>query len=147
MKKALLTLALLFAPVAALAQTPVIGIVKSNLTWNAGYFAGTFGGSTATSLGATWKPAQSIIINQLSVTVGTAPATCSPYPVVGIYDATTSTWIATLTLASGTYSYYSTGLGIVVAAGDQLRAGVQTAGGSCGTNPGSGQITVGYTSQ
>lgn len=113
-------------------------------TWY-GYFGGTFGTSTNNSLGAIWSPSAAISMTRLDVAVGTAPAGCSTWPVIGIYDGTASTWLKTVTLAAGTYSYRNAVSGVSLAAGHNLSMGVQTAGVGCSTNPGSAQLTVEYT--
>jgi hypothetical protein len=64
--------------------------------------------------------------------------------VIGVYDGTAATWLKTVTLAAGTYSYRNA-VGIAIAAGHNLSMGVQTAGVGCTTNPGSAQLTMEYT--
>jgi hypothetical protein len=115
-----------------------------HFTWY-GNFAGTFGTSTNSSLGSIWSPSAAINMTRLDIAVGTAPAGCSTYPVVGIYDGTSSTWLKSVTLATGTYSYRNAVTGIPVAAGHNLSMGVQTAGVGCTTSPGSAQLTMEYT--
>ncbi len=113
-------------------------------TWF-GYFGGTFGTSTNNSMGAIWTPSAAISMTRLDVAVGTAPAGCSTYPVIGIYDSTASAWLKTVTLAAGTYSYRNAVTGVSVASGHNLSMGVQTAGAGCSTNPGSAQLTMEYS--
>jgi hypothetical protein len=115
-----------------------------HFTWY-GTFAGTFGASTNVSLGAIWTPTASLTMTRLDIAVGTAPAGCSTYPVIGIYDGTSSTWLKTVTLASGTYSYRNAVSSVSITAGHNLSMGVQTAGVGCTTNPGTAQITMEYT--
>jgi hypothetical protein len=115
-----------------------------HFTWY-GNFAGTFGTSTNSSLGAIWSPSAAISVTRLDIAVGTAPAGCSTYPVIGIYDSSAATWLKTVTLAAGTYSYRSAVSGVSIAAGHNLSMGVQTAGVGCTTNPGSAQLTMEYT--
>jgi hypothetical protein len=113
-------------------------------TWY-GNFGGTFGTSTNNSLGAIWSPSASLTMTRLDIAVGTAPSGCSTWPVVGIYDNTAASWLKTVTLATGTYSYRNTAGNIAIAAGHNLSMGVQTAGVGCATNPGSAQLTMEYT--
>ncbi|MFP5229836.1 MAG: hypothetical protein ACLGXA_19655 [Acidobacteriota bacterium] len=112
-------------------------------TWY-GTFGGTFGSSTNNSLGAIWSPSMAISMTRLDIAVGTAPAGYSIYPVIGIYDGTAATWLKTVTLAPGTYSYRNAVSGVAIAAGHNLSMGVQTAGTGCATNPGSAQLTMEY---
>lgn len=113
-------------------------------TWY-GNFAGAFGTSTNNSLGAIWSPSVAIAMTRLDIAVGTAPAGCSTWPVIGIYDSTAAAWLKTVTLASGTYSYRNAVTSVSVAAGHNLSMGVQTAGVGCSTTPGSAQLTMEYT--
>jgi hypothetical protein len=115
-----------------------------HFTWY-GNFAGTFGTSTNSSLGSIWSPSAAINMTRLDVAVGTAPAGCSTYPVIGIYDSTSSTWLKAVTLAAATYSYRNAVTGVSVTAAHNLSMGVQTAGVGCTTNPGSAQLTMEYT--
>lgn len=114
-----------------------------HFTWY-GNFAGTFGTATNTSLGAIWTPTAAIKMTRLDIAIGTAPAGCSTYPVIGIYDGTSSSWLKTATLASGTYSYRNTA-SVAITAGHNLSMGVQTAGVGCTTSAGTAQITMEYT--
>jgi hypothetical protein len=114
-----------------------------HFTWF-GYFGGTFGTSTNTSLGSIWSPTAAVNMTRLDIAVGTAPSGCSTYPVIGVYDSTTSAWLKTVTLASGTYSYRNAA-SVSIAAGHNLSMGVQTAGVGCTTSPGSAQLTMEYT--
>lgn len=111
-------------------------------TWY-GNFGGTFGTSPNNSLGAIWSPSAAISMTRLDVAVGTAPAGCSTWPVIGVYDSTAATWLKTVTLAAGTYSYRNAA-GVAIAAGHNLSMGVQTAGAGCTTNPSSAQLTMEY---
>ncbi len=113
-------------------------------TWN-GSFAGTFATSANNSLGSIWSPSAAVGMTRLDIAVGTAPAGCSTWPVIGIYDSTASAWLKTVTLASGTYSYRNAVSGVSIASGHNLSMGVQTAGVGCTTNPGSAQLTMEYT--
>jgi len=113
-------------------------------TWF-GYFGGTFGTSTNTSLGAVWSPSAAIAMTRLDIAVGTAPAGCSTWPVIGVYDSTAASWLKTVTLAAGTYSYRNAVASLPIAAGHNLSMGVQTAGAGCSTSPGSAQLTMEYT--
>jgi hypothetical protein len=83
-------------------------------------------------------------MTRLDIAVGTAPAGCSTWPVIGVYDGTAATWLKTVPLAAGTYSYRNAMAGVGVAAGHNLSMGVQTAGVGCTTNPGSAQLTMEY---
>ena len=112
-------------------------------TWY-GYFGGTFGTSTNSSLGAIWSPSVALNMTRLDIAVGTAPAGCSTYPVIGVYDSTAAAWLKTVTLAAATYSYRNAVTGVSVTAGHNLSMGVQTAGVGCTTNPGSAQLTMEY---
>lgn len=115
-----------------------------HFTWY-GSFAGTFGTSTNTSMGAIWSPTASINMTRLDIAVGTAPAGCTTYPVIGIYDSTAATWLKTVTLAPGTYSYRNAVSGVSIVADHNLSMGVQTAAAGCTTNAGSAQLTMEYT--
>lgn len=115
-----------------------------HFTWY-GSFAGTFGTSTNNSLGSIWSPSAALNMTRLDIAVGTAPAGCSTWPVIGIYDSTAAAWLKTVTLASGTYSYRNAVTGVSIAAGHNLSMGVQTAGVGCTTSPGSAQLTMEYT--
>ncbi|HVT97143.1 MAG TPA: hypothetical protein VHE33_06520, partial [Acidobacteriaceae bacterium] len=112
-------------------------------TWY-GYFGGSFGTSANNSLGAIWSPSAAVSMTRLDIAVGTAPAGCSTYPVIGVYDSTASTWLKTVTLAAGTYSYRNAVSGVSIASGHNLSMGVQTAGVGCTTNAGSAQLTMEY---
>jgi len=113
-------------------------------TWH-GYFGGTFGTATNTSMGAIWSPSAAIGMTRLDIAVGTAPAGCTTYPVIGIYDGTSSTWLKTIALAAATYSYRNAVTGVSITAGHNLSMGVQTAGVGCSTSPGNAQLTMEYT--
>jgi hypothetical protein len=115
-----------------------------HFTWY-GNFAGTFATSTNSSMGAIWTPTAAIAMTRLDIAVGTAPAGCTTWPVIGVYDSTAASWLKTVTLAAGTYSYRNAVSGVSIAAGHNLSMGVQTAGAGCSTNPGSAQITMEYT--
>jgi len=117
-----------------------------HMTWY-GSFAGTFGTSLNTSMGAIWTPSAGISVARLDIAVGTAPAGCSTWPVIGVYDSTAATWLKTVTLASGTYSYRNAVSGVTIPAGHNLSMGVQTAGAGCTTNAGSAQLTMEYMMQ
>ncbi|HTW49304.1 MAG TPA: hypothetical protein VMD92_15230 [Acidobacteriaceae bacterium] len=113
-------------------------------TWY-GNFAGTFGTSANSSLGAIWSPTAAITMTRLDIAIGAAPAGCTTYPVIGIYDSTAATWLKTVTLAAATYSYRNAVTGVSIAAGHNLSMGVQTAGSGCSTSPGTAQLTMEYT--
>lgn len=113
-------------------------------TWH-GYFGGIFGTATNTSLGAIWSPSASISMTRLDIAVGTAPAGCSTWPVLGIYDSSSSTWLKTVTLAASTYSYRNAVTGVSITAGHNLSMGVQTAGVGCTTSSANAQLTMEYT--
>jgi hypothetical protein len=115
-----------------------------HFTWY-GNFAGTFGTSTNNSLGAIWSPTAAITMTRLDIAIGAAPAGCTTYPVIGIYDSTSAAWLKTVTLAAGTYSYRNAVTGVSITAGHNLSMGVQTAGSGCTTNPGTAQLTMEYT--
>lgn len=66
---------------------------------------------------------------------------------IGVYDSTAATWLKTVTLASGTYSYRNAVSGVTIPAGHNLSMGVQTAGAGCTTNAGSAQLTMEYMMQ
>ncbi|MGB9029096.1 MAG: hypothetical protein WCC27_03165, partial [Acidobacteriaceae bacterium] len=116
---------------------------SSHFTWF-GYFGGTFGTSTNTSLGAIWSPTAALNMTRLDIAVGTPPAGCTTYPVIGVYDSTASAWLKTVTLASGTYSYRNAA-SVSITAGHNLSMGVQTAGAGCGANAQNAQLTMEYT--
>ncbi|HEV2278736.1 MAG TPA: hypothetical protein VGS02_11200 [Acidobacteriaceae bacterium] len=124
---------------AASASTP-------HMTWY-GTFAGTFGTSANNSLGAIWTPGAGVTMTRLDIAVGTAPAGCTTWPVIGIYDSTAATWLKTVTLASGTYGYRNAVSGVNITAGHNLSMGVQTAGAGCSTNAGTAQLTMEYVMQ
>jgi hypothetical protein len=84
-------------------------------------------------------------MTRLDIAVGTAPAGCSTWPVIGIYDSTAASWLKTVTLATSTYSYRNAVTGVSIPAGHNLSMGVQTAGAGCTTSPGSAQLTMEYT--
>ncbi|HLJ78788.1 MAG TPA: hypothetical protein VKT75_15310, partial [Acidobacteriaceae bacterium] len=117
-----------------------------HMTWY-GTFAGTFGASTNTSLGAIWTPGAGVSMTRLDVAIGTAPAGCTTWPVIGVYDSTAAAWLKTVTLAAGTYSYRNAVSGVAVPAGHNLSMGVQTAAAGCTTNAGSAQLTMEYVMQ
>jgi hypothetical protein len=124
------------------------GNANCSQSWHAtwfGYFGGTFGTSANSSLGSIWSPSAAISMTRLDIAVGTAPAGCSTWPVIGIYDSTAATWLKTVTLAAATYSYRNAVTGVSLTAGHNLSMGVQTAGVGCTTNPGSAQLTMEYT--
>lgn len=113
-------------------------------TWY-GYFGGSFATSTNNSLGSVWTPSAALTMTRLDIAVGTAPAGCTTWPVIGIYDATSSTWLKTVTLASGTYAYRNAVSGVSIVAGHNLSMGVQTAGAGCTTSAQNAQLTMEYT--
>jgi hypothetical protein len=115
-----------------------------HFTWF-GYFGGTFGTSTNSSLGSIWSPSAAMNMTRLDIALGTAPAGCSTWPVIGIYDSTAPAWLKTVTLAAGTYSYRNAVSGVSITAGHNLSMGVQTAGVGCTTSPASAQLTMEYT--
>lgn len=116
------------------------------MTWY-GTFAGTFGTSANNSLGAIWTPGAGVTMTRLDVAIGTAPAGCTTWPVIGIYDSTAATWLKTVTLASGTWGYRNAVTGVNIPAGHNLSMGVQTAGAGCTTNAGTAQLTMEYVMQ
>ncbi|MGB9144315.1 MAG: hypothetical protein WCC14_00700, partial [Acidobacteriaceae bacterium] len=115
-----------------------------HFTWY-GYFGGTFGTSTNNSLGSVWTPTAALAMTRLDIAVGTAPAGCTTWPVIGIYDATSSAWLKTVTLASGTWAYRNAVTGVSIVAGHNLSMGVQTAGVGCTTSAQNAQLTMEYT--
>lgn len=117
-----------------------------HMTWY-GTFAGTFGTSANSSLGAIWTPGAGVTMTRLDIAVGTAPSGCTTWPVIGVYDGTAAAWLKTVTLASGTYSYRNAVSSVAVPAGHNLSMGVQTAGTGCTTNAGSAQLTMEYVMQ
>ena len=91
-----------------------------------------------------WSPSAAVNMTRLDIAVGTPPSGCTTYPVIGIYDSTSSTWLKTVTLAAGTYSYRNAVTGVSIVAGHNLSMGVQTAGSGC-TYPQNAQLTMEYT--
>ncbi|HEV2275619.1 MAG TPA: hypothetical protein VGR96_15715 [Acidobacteriaceae bacterium] len=109
------------------------------LTWTT-TFLDNFAGSNPNQ-GFVWEPSKAITFTRLDTHVNNVLTGCSTYPVVGLYDATTSTWIATVTLNSSSYSYYST-QSVNIAAGDSLTTGTMTGAVGC-----SGTATVSFTAE
>jgi hypothetical protein len=103
-----------------------------HFTWY-GTFAGTFGTSTNNSLGAIWSPTSAVTMTRLDIAIGTAPSGCTTYPVIGVYDSTTATWLNSASVA--------------ITAGHNLSMGVQTAAAGCTTNAGTAQLTMEYVMQ
>jgi hypothetical protein len=100
------------------------------MTWT-GYWST---GSTSISAGNlqanTWLTSMPITITRLDLHYSASLSGCTTFPVYGIYDSTTSNWVATVTMSSGAFSNKSTQNGIVNA-GDTLNMGVQTASSGC----------------
>lgn len=108
--------------------TEQVGGVRA--TWT-GYVGSQTYASTNTDIGAnTWKPTAPIQFTRFDIHTSVAPSGCTTLPVVGLYDATTSTWLGTVTLASGAYSIYNAVSG-AANAGDTIRVGVNTAASGC----------------
>jgi hypothetical protein len=104
--------------------------VKPRSTWT-----GTVGGltyaATSNDVGTnTWQVGAGITATSLSVHVNGSISGCTTSPVLGVFDATSSSWIAFVTLANSTFSNYASASG-TVAAGDKLTWGIKTAAVGC----------------
>jgi len=99
-------------------------------TWT-GYIGSQTYASTNTDIGAnTWKPTTPVQFTRFDIHTSVAPSGCTTFPVVGVYDATTSAWLGTIALASGAYTDFSAISG-VANAGDTIRVGINTAASGC----------------
>lgn len=108
--------------------TEQVGGIRA--TWT-GYVGSQTYASANTDIGAnTWKPTSALQFTRFDIHTGVAPSGCTTYPVVGLYDATMSAWLGTVTLASGAYADYSAISG-AANAGDTIRVGVSTAASGC----------------
>jgi hypothetical protein len=122
------------------------GVKLSNaptMTWAP---AGTVTYASTGRNGTFWTPTAPITFTRLNASVSTAVTGCTTYPILGIFDATSSTWVATLTMTSGAFTFSSNETG-TAAAGDSLQAGIQTAGVGCTGTSGNVWFTATYIMQ
>ena len=115
-----------------------------HFTWTP-MIMGSFGSSATTSLGGAWEPSASIKLTQIDVFLGTTMVGCTTFPVIGVYDYTSASWIATATLNYNSTSHFYNAVSGTVPAGHNIGIGVQTADAGCSTQPAYPAITVEYT--
>jgi hypothetical protein len=102
--------------------------------------------AAANVLSADWAPSSAITITQFAIFLDTSSVGCSTGQTYGIYDATTSAWLGTVTLYN---SQASTTLGLTAAvtAGDVLSFGIQSAATGCSTPPANASVLAEYRMQ
>jgi hypothetical protein len=106
-------------------------------------------GSTAVSQNCNWTVPAGLTITGLDFAANTAPAGCSTYAVMQLWDGTAGAEVGSysITLSSGTNFYNQVTGSTNVAAGHLLRMKVTTAASGCSTNAGGMVATVTYQMQ
>jgi hypothetical protein len=118
---------------------------------NESYFAWTcpVAGSTSVSQNCNWTVPAGLTITGFDLAANTAPAGCTTYPVVQVWDGTSGAEVGSYSIAltAGT-NFYSQVIGNTsLAAGHLLRIKVTTAAAGCSTNAGGVVATVTYQMQ
>jgi hypothetical protein len=106
-------------------------------------------GSTSVSQNCNWTLPAGVTITGFDLAANTAPAGCTTYPTVQVWDATAGAEVGSysLTLSSGNNFYTQVTGSANVAAGHLLRVKVTTAASGCTTNAGGMVETVTYQMQ
>ena len=107
-------------------------------------------GSTSASQNCNWTiPAGGLTITGFDFAANTAPAGCSPYATVQLWDGTSSVEVGSysVTMTSGNNFYNQVSGSTNVAGGHLLRVKVTTAAAGCTTNAGGMVATVSYQMQ
>jgi hypothetical protein len=106
-------------------------------------------GSTAASQNCNWTLPASLSITGFDFAANTAPAGCTTYPVVQVWDGTAAAEVGSysIALSSGTSFYTQVTGNANVASGHLLRIKVTTAAAGCSTNAGGMVATVTYQMQ
>jgi hypothetical protein len=106
-------------------------------------------GSTAVSQNCNWTLPVGLTITGFDFAANTAPAGCTTYPTVQVWDGTASAEVGSysITLSSGNNFYTQVTGSTNVAAGHLLRIKVTTAAAGCTTNAGGMVATVTYQMQ
>jgi len=118
---------------------------------NESYFSWTcpVAGSTSVSQNCNWTVPAGVTITGFDFAANTAPAGCTTYPVVQVWDGTSGAEVGSysIPLTAGT-NFYSQVVGNAnLAAGHLLRVKVTTAAAGCSTNAGGMVATVTYQMQ
>ena len=106
-------------------------------------------GSTSVSQNCNWTVPAGVTITGFDFAANTAPAGCTTYPVVQVWDGTSGAEVGSysIPLTAGT-NFYSQVVGNAnLAAGHLLRVKVTTAAAGCSTNAGGMVATVTYQMQ
>ncbi len=106
-------------------------------------------GSTAISQNCNWTLPAGLTITGFDFAANTAPAGCTTYPTVQLWDGTTGVEVGSysVTLTSGTSFYPKVAGSTNLSAGDQLRVKVTTAAAGCAPYPAGMVATVTYQMQ
>jgi hypothetical protein len=106
-------------------------------------------GSTSVSQNCNWTVPAGLTITGFDFAANTAPAGCTTYPVMQVWDGTATVEVGSysITLSSGTNFYTQVTGSANVAAGHLLRIKVTTAAAGCSTNAGGMVATVTYQMQ
>lgn len=96
---------------------------------------------------ADFTPIAAITIKRFQVHVVTQAATCTTSAIVAVYDSTTSTALASITIANATGDFDSGVVTQNVASGDVLQIRITTAAAGCGTSPSGTSFVVQYNPQ
>lgn len=138
------------------ATTPGVGDNSTKLATTAyvkseSYFNWTcpVAGSTSASQNCNWTLPAGLTITGFDFAANTAPAGCTTYPVVQVWDGTAAAEVGSysITLSSGTNFYTQVTGSANVASGHLLRIKVTTAASGCSTNAGGMVATVTYQMQ
>ncbi|MGB8013575.1 MAG: hypothetical protein WCF68_18330 [Terriglobales bacterium] len=118
---------------------------------NEAYFSWTcpVAGSTSVSQNCNWTLPAGLTITGFDFAANTAPAGCTTYPVVQVWDGTAAAEVGSysIALSSGTSFYTQVSGSANVASGHLLRIKVTTAASGCSTNAGGLVATVTYQMQ
>jgi hypothetical protein len=106
-------------------------------------------GSTSASQNCNWTLPAGLTITGFDFAANTAPAGCTTYPVVQVWDGTAAAEVGSysITLSSGTNFYPQVTGSTNIASGHLLRIKVTTAASGCSTNAGGMVATVTYQMQ
>ena len=107
-------------------------------------------GATSVSQNCNWTLPAGVTITQFDLAVNTAPAGCSTYPTLQVWDGKAGVEVGgfSISMTSSGGNFYPVVTGSTnVAAGEYLRVKVTTGGSGCTTNPAGIVATVTYQMQ
>jgi len=118
---------------------------------NESYFGWTcpVAGTTSVTQNCNWTLPAGLTITGFDLAANTAPAGCTTYPTVQLWDGTAGAEVGSYSIAltSGANFYTQVSGNVSIAAGHQVRVKVTAAAAGCSTNAGGVVTTVTYQMQ